>query len=151
MKSRAAFNVRHAIADIFAMVVFCFISGMLIEMVITGMTFEQSLASRLVSIPVNIVIAWPYGMYRDAVIQFGRRLWVGKLSTSMSDIFAYVSFQTPVYIGILLSVGASYDQIIMACATNALVSCGMGAIYGRFLDSCRRLFKVPSSTYMASH
>ncbi|GAB7491275.1 hypothetical protein OUHCRE21_46580 [Enterobacter hormaechei subsp. xiangfangensis] len=28
------------------------------------MSFEQSLYSRLVAIPVNILNAWPYGMYR---------------------------------------------------------------------------------------
>ncbi len=46
MKSRAPFCIRHAAADTFAMVVFCFISGMIIEILISGMTFQQSLASR---------------------------------------------------------------------------------------------------------
>ena len=59
-------RLRHAAADTFAMVVYCFVVGMIIEIFISGMTFEQSLSSRLVSIPVNILIAWPYGIYRDA-------------------------------------------------------------------------------------
>ncbi len=57
MKSRGPFCIRNAAADTFAMVVFCFITGMIIEILISGMTFEQSLASRTLSIPVNIAIA----------------------------------------------------------------------------------------------
>ncbi|MDW2035514.1 L-alanine exporter AlaE, partial [Vibrio sp. 665] len=49
MKSRGPFCIRHAAADTFAMVVFCFITGMIIEILISGMTFEQSLASRTLS------------------------------------------------------------------------------------------------------
>lgn len=143
MKSRAPFCVRHAAADTFAMVVFCFISGMLIEIFLSGMTFEQSLASRIVSVPVNIAIAWPYGIYRDYVLDLGDRVSANKFPRTVSDIFAYVSFQTPVYIGILFWVGASVDQVVMAAAINAVVSCGMGVIYGRFLDLCRRWFRVP--------
>lgn len=67
-------RLRHAVADTFAMVVYCSVVNMLIEIFLSGMTFEQSLSSRLVAIPVNIMIAWPYGMYRDAVMRFARRI-----------------------------------------------------------------------------
>jgi hypothetical protein len=59
-------RLRHAVADTFAMVVYCSVVNMLIEIFLSGMSFEQSLSSRLVAIPVNIIIAWPYGLYRDA-------------------------------------------------------------------------------------
>ena len=62
--SRAVSSWRSAAADTFALVVYCFIVGMAIEILISGMSFSQSLSSRLVSIPVNILIAWPYGRYR---------------------------------------------------------------------------------------
>lgn len=55
-----ASRARSAAADIFALVVYSFIVGMLIEVFISGMSFNQSLSSRLLSIPVNILIAWPY-------------------------------------------------------------------------------------------
>ena len=64
---------RNAAADTFAMVVFSFAAGMMIEIFISGMSFEQSLASRTLSIPVNIAIAWPYGMFRDYMIRTGMR------------------------------------------------------------------------------
>ncbi len=40
-------RLRHAVADTFAMVVYCSVVNMLIEIFLSGMTFEQSLSSRL--------------------------------------------------------------------------------------------------------
>ncbi|SHO58894.1 L-alanine exporter AlaE [Vibrio quintilis] len=139
----APFGIRHAAADTFAMVVFCFITGMCIEVFISEMTLEQSLASRLLSIPVNIVIALPYGFYRDAFLRLGRRFGDNPLIRNVCDLMAYVSFQSPVYAGILWSVGATTEQIITAVTSNILISCGLGVVYGHFLDICRRWFRVP--------
>lgn len=143
MKSKGPFCIRNAAADTFAMVVFCFVSGMIIEIFISGMTFEQSLASRLLSIPVNIAIAWPYGVFRDWVLRQGARVSTSSIAKNVSDLIAYVLFQSPVYAGILLAVGASSDQIITAVSSNAAISCGMGVLYGYFLDMCRKWFRVP--------
>lgn len=55
---------------------------------------------------------------------------------------AYVTFQSPVYVAILLVVGADWHQIMAAVSSNIVVSMLMGAVYGYFLDYCRRLFKV---------
>ncbi len=51
-------RLRHAVADTFAMVVYCSVVNMCIEVFLSGMSFEQSFYSRLVAIPVNILIAW---------------------------------------------------------------------------------------------
>jgi len=143
MKASGPFSIRHAAADTFAMVVFSFIAGMIIEIFVSGMTFEQSLASRVLSIPVNIAIAWPYGVFRDWVLKQGLRVnqrgWMKKLC----DLIAYVAFQSPAYALILLAVGASNEQIITAVSSNAVVSCALGVLYGYFLDYCRKWFKVP--------
>ncbi|HCC10337.1 MAG TPA: L-alanine exporter AlaE [Atlantibacter hermannii] len=135
-------RLRHAAADTFAMVVYCFVVGMIIEIFISGMTFEQSLSSRLVSIPVNILIAWPYGIYRDSFIRQAKRLSTGSWAKNLADVLAYVTFQSPVYAAILLFVGADWPQIVAAVSSNALISMLMGAAYGYFLDYCRRLFRV---------
>ena len=90
------------------MVVFSFVVGMLIEIFVSGMSFERSLASRVVSIPVNIAIAYPYGLYRDFIIKTGAKFVKSKLTKQFGDTFAYVSFQSPVYALILLSVGADF-------------------------------------------
>ncbi|MDO6579993.1 L-alanine exporter AlaE [Photobacterium sp. SP02] len=137
------FNVRNAAADTFAMVVFCFITGMMIEVFISGMTFQQSLASRTLSIPVNIAIAWPYGVFRDWMIRQGAKLSPLGRMKFVSDMLAYVLFQSPVYAAILWFVGAEPEQIMTAVATNALVSGVLGGVYGQFLEVCRRMFRVP--------
>ena len=134
---------RSAAADTFALVVYCFIAGMAIEILVSGMSFQQSLSSRLLSIPVNILIAWPYGRYRDLFIRIARRAdRYPFLLRNLADLLAYVSFQSPVYAAILWSVGADGQQIITAVASNAVVSMAMGVVYGYFLDYCRRLCRV---------
>ena len=139
-------RLRHAVADTFAMVVYCSVVNMLIEIFLSGMTFEQSLSSRLVAIPVNIIIAWPYGLYRDAIMRYARRISPKSGMRTLADVVAYVTFQSPVYVLILLSVGADWHQILAAVSSNAVVSLVMGAAYGYFLDFCRRLFRVEQYT-----
>ncbi|MGK9174718.1 L-alanine exporter AlaE [Yokenella regensburgei] len=135
-------RLRHAVADTFAMVVYCSVVNMVIEIFLSGMTFEQSLSSRLVAIPVNIIIAWPYGFYRDAFLRQARRITPASWMRNLADVLAYVTFQSPVYVAILLTVGADWQQIIAAVSSNIVLSMMMGAVYGYFLDYCRRLFKV---------
>ena len=117
-------RLRHAVADTFAMVVYCTVVNMMIEIFLSGMSFEQSLSSRLVAIPVNIIIAVPYGFYRDFAMRQARRVSTSGWMKNIADVVAYVTFQSPVYVAILL------------------VSMMMGAAYGYFLDYCRRLFRV---------
>lgn len=137
---------RIAAADTFALVVYCFIVGMAIEILISGMSFSQSLSSRLLSIPVNILIAWPYGRYRDFFITTARRFPHGQfLLRNLADLLAYVSFQSPVYAAILWSVGADSQQILAAVSSNAVISMAMGVAYGYFLEYCRKLFRVVPS------
>ena len=135
-------RLRHAVADTFAMVVYCSVVNMVIEIFLSGMSFEQSLSSRLVAIPVNILIAWPYGFYRDAFMRFTKRYSQASWAKNLADVLAYVTFQSPVYVAILWSVGADWRQIVAAASSNIIVSMLMGAAYGYFLDYCRRLFRI---------
>ncbi|WP_256549293.1 L-alanine exporter AlaE [Photobacterium sp. CCB-ST2H9] len=143
MAVKEQFNVRNAAADTFAMVVFCFITGMMIEVFVSGMTLQQSLASRTLAIPVNIAIAWPYGVFRDWMIRQGSQRSQQKWMKFLSDMLAYVLFQSPVYAAILWAVGAAPEQIMTAVASNAVVSGMLGGVYGQFLEACRRMFRVP--------
>lgn len=142
MFSRSS-RLRMAAADTFALVVYCFIAGMIIEIFLSGMTLQQSLSSRLLAVPVNIAIAWPFGLYRDSVLRLARRrcphrFWI----RNIADLLAYVSFQSPVYALILLAVGADMHQMTTAVASNAVASMILGVAYGYFLEYCRRLFHV---------
>ncbi|MEX0492777.1 L-alanine exporter AlaE [Raoultella terrigena] len=135
-------RLRHAVADTFAMVVYCTVVNMMIEIFLSGMTFEQSLSSRLVAIPVNIIIAVPYGFYRDRAMRLARHISPSGWMKNIADVVAYVTFQSPVYVAILFVVGADWHQIAAAVGSNIVVSMLMGAAYGYFLDYCRRLFRV---------
>lgn len=120
MKARGPFCIRHAAADTFAMVVFCFVTGMIIEIFVSGMTFQQSLASRTLSIPVNIAIAWPYGVFRDYVLRQGRRISPTGWMKNLSDLVAYVLFQSPVYAAILFTVGRFYRSNHYCCGHQCI-------------------------------
>lgn len=111
-------RLRHAVADTFAMVVYCTVVNMMIEIFLSGMTFEQSLSSRPVAIPVNIIIAVPYGIYRDFAMRQARRITPAGWMKNMADVLAYVTFQSPVYVAILWSVGADWHQIVAAVSSN---------------------------------
>lgn len=141
-----ASRLRSATADTFALVVYCFVTGMMIEIALSGMSLEQSLSSRLLSIPVNILIAWPYGIYRDRILRFAKRRGANHfIVRNLADLFAYVSFQSPVYVAILLAIGADSAQILTAVTSNVVISMVMGILYGYFLEYCRRLFRVAVS------
>ena len=78
-------RLRSAAADTFALVVYCFVIGMIIEIVISGMTFQQSLSSRLVSIPVSIEMhlsALPIVMLENI---FWLEIWQTYWHTSVSS------------------------------------------------------------------
>ena len=81
-------RLRHAVADTFAMVVYCTVVNMMIEIFLSGMTFKQSLPSRLVAIPVNIIIAVPYGIYRDFAMRQARRITPAGWMKNMADVLA---------------------------------------------------------------
>ncbi|MGL9722195.1 L-alanine exporter AlaE [Sodalis sp.] len=144
-------RLRSAAADTFALVVYCFFTGMAIEILLSGMSLQQSLSSRLLAIPVNVIIAWPFGQYRDAVLRLEwlhgpKQFW----TRNLADLLAYVSFQSPVYAVILLAVGVEWQQLIAAVASNAVASMVLGVVYGYFLEYCRRLFRVTGTLPVTS-
>ncbi|MET4758453.1 L-alanine exporter AlaE [Endozoicomonas sp. NE40] len=106
---------RETIADTFALISFGLVVGMSVELFVAGLSLEQSLHSRLLSIPVNLLIARPYGMYRDWIMARGRKVTSSSLMDSIMDIVAFLSFQMPVYAVLVGTSGASLDQVITAC------------------------------------
>lgn len=70
-RSRASHNfdtilkMRRFMADTTAMISFSFVVGMFIEIVISGLTFGQSLQSRITGIVVNLLTGGLYGKFRD--------------------------------------------------------------------------------------
>ena len=134
--------MRKFFADMVAVVIFSTVVGMLIEIIISGMTFGQSVQARLFAVPVNLITAVPYGMFRDWIFRLTKASAGGKVKKCIVDILIFVLFQVPLYAAILSFSGASIKQIIAACITMTIISFFIGRIMGIFIDSSRRLFKV---------
>jgi len=103
---------RQMAADTFALVSFAFVVGMVVEILVSGLTFHQSLQSRLLAIPLKLV-----------------------------DITAFSTFMMPQYAAVLGWVGADWGQIAVACGTVAAMSIAVGRPYGLYLVFCRRLLE----------
>ncbi len=99
---------RETLADIFALITFGLVVGMAVELLIAGLSVEQSIQSRLMSIPMNMLIARPYGIYRDWIMGLGNAV-NSKLGEFVMDILAFLSFQMPVYLILLATTGASLE------------------------------------------
>lgn len=127
------------IADIAAMTIFSFVLCMFIEVFIAGLTVFQSLQARGAAIPVNLLTGRPYGCFRDWLF---RRLGIDiktPLKAIMGDTLAFVLFQIPLYVLVLLFAGATWRQIFVSSVFMTAIFSLAGRPYGIFLDLCRRL------------
>lgn len=134
--------MRRFLSDTFAMIVFSTVFGMAIEVLISGMTFGQSIQARATAIPANLITARPYGIFRDWVFRTMDADNGSELRKGIADILAFVLFQIPLYATILWSSGASWYQIASACSSVTVLSVFMGRPYGLFLDFSRWLFST---------
>ena len=133
--------MRRYLADTFALFVFSMLAGMFTEIVVAGLTVEQSLYARLTALPVILITGRPYGLYRDWMW----RVWranEGVTRRLLADTAALISFQLPVYWVILAFVGATLWQIAAASVTATVILAVSGRPYGALLDVSRRLFGV---------
>lgn len=131
------------LVDTFALVVFSTVAGALTEYFIANLTIAQVVQTRIVALPVIIATARPYGIYRDWLQEkFKSTSDPGAIRATLQDMFAFVSFQVPVYAANLLIAGASLTQILAATGSALVILLVTGRPYGLFLEFCRRLFKV---------
>ncbi len=131
---------RDMLADTFAMITWGIVVGMCVEL-LAGLSFEQSLQSRLLSIPVNLVTARPYGLYRDWLIGRGQVIGTGFFQMVLLDVLAFISFQIPLYAGTVFLTGAGVEQVIVACTGQVGAMIIMGRPYGMYLQLCRNWFR----------
>jgi len=134
--------MRRFFVDTFAMITFSTVVGMMIEIFISGMTLGQSMQARLTAIPVNLLTARLYGIFRDWILQVMRTNEGGQVKKGIADILAFILFQVPLYAIILATSGANIRQIATACGTITILSAFMGRPYGIFLDFSRWLFRI---------
>ncbi|PJE80323.1 L-alanine exporter AlaE [invertebrate metagenome] len=131
---------RDTLADMFSLITFSFFTGMAIELLIAGLSFAQSLQSRLLSIPVNMILGRPYGLYRNWIMKKGRAHKGGTVRLALLDMLAYVTFQIPAYSMLVISTGASAEQVLSACIGQVGSFILLARPYGLYMQGFRTLF-----------
>lgn len=129
---------RNWLADTIALITFTVVTGMFVELAIVGMTLKQSLLSRLMCQPLNLTLGRFYGMYRDFVIAKIGGKNKTRLKETLGDIFSYLTFQLPPYIGILVVIGMDMESIITASVSQTIALVVLGAPYGQWLGFVRK-------------
>lgn len=122
--------------DTVATVVFFTIVAGLTELFIAGVAPIQVLAARLITIPIMILTGRPYGLWRDWIfMRFSPQHQMTKLA---ADIFAFLTFQVPVYITTLWIAGASFVEMKIAVSAAIFLMVISSRPFGMFLDLIRK-------------
>ena len=131
-------RTRSFVADTLALVIFFTIASGLNERFVVGLEWSELLVSRSIGAVLMVLTARPYGLWRDWFLAHVRPSTVrGRL---IADCLALLSFQVPIYIGIIVAGGAEGAGIVNGAIGFALLMLVLGGPYGLFLDFIRGLF-----------
>ena len=127
--------------DTTAMITFSTPIAMTNELFVVGMDFKQSLKTRAVATVVNLLTARIYGKFRNYIFNKCKTTndsrFLRRLST---DILAFVSFQAPLYAGLLLVNGVEESkEFLSGLAVITGLSGVIGRPYGVYLDTVRNI------------
>lgn len=136
-------RLRIIAADIAAMILFSTAMCMAIEVFVAGLTLFQSLQARAAAIPVNLLTGRPYGWFRDRLFRLLRIDASRPLKMILGDTLAFLVFQVPLYVAVLLLAGATWSQIALSSLSMSILFSIAGRPYGVFLEFCRKLAGVP--------
>lgn len=124
-------------ADTLALCVFFTATGILNERYVAGMDWSEVAVSRAVGLPLMVLTARPYGLWRDWAMT---RLPGPAL---LRDTVALLSFQAPIYAAIVLIGGADLAELGRAMAGVTAILLLSGRPYGLWLGVVRRAFGLP--------
>ncbi len=130
------------VIDTLAMVTFSWVVGMIVEIFISGLTLGQSLQSRVTGTLANVLTGGIYGKFHDWLFKITNTTNKNQIREFIVGTIAFVLFQVPLYVLILLSTGATVSQITIATATITVTSIFSGGPYEWFLTKIRHFFKV---------
>ena len=134
---------RTFVADTTALILFFTATGVLNERLVAGMAWEQVFHARLLGAVLILPVGRPYGIWRDWMMGHAGP---SRMSGVLWDSFALVSFQVPLYAGIIAASGASGRALAFGAlgATAIVLVCGRP--YGSFLNAMRSLMGVDRAT-----
>lgn len=129
---------RELLLDVFAMNSFSWAIAIPIELGLAGMGWREHLQVRLMAIFFNTLIARPFTLYRNWVVQrYGSG---GAVNAYLVDTFVFLSFQLPLYLLNMFLGGAGVAEMAIASLTFLMIAGALGRPYGIYLDWLRRLW-----------
>lgn len=132
---------KDASIDIFAMNTFSYAVAVPVELIISGMSWDEHLQVRLVALVLNTIVARPFGLWRIFVLnKFDINGSSSFSKNYFADTTAFLLFQLPLYIGNMVLGGADSSEILKAGLTISLIAGLLGRPYGIYLDWIRVQF-----------
>ena len=127
--------MKNYLIDTIGTVLFFTLIAALSELLIAGMEPKQVLTARLIMIPVMMITARPYGLWRDWFFANMRpQQWITNVA---SDIVAFVTFQVPVYVATLAFAGATIPEIGAAVSAAIVFMILLSRPFGLYLEALR--------------
>ncbi|AYD05191.1 L-alanine exporter AlaE [Neorhizobium sp. NCHU2750] len=139
--SRATDRRLEFLADTVALLLFFTATGALNERFVAGMQWDQVLHARILGAVLMVPVARPYGIWRDWVM---RRASDSRLSRTLWDSVALVTFQVPIYAAIIAVNGASGIGLLSGIVGATVMMLVLGRPYGAFLNWVRGMFGLPA-------
>jgi hypothetical protein len=137
---RQSISIRGYVADTLALLLFFTTTGIINERFIAGMTWDQVVHARLIGGVLMVPVGRPYGIWRDWMMRHAKGT---RLSQLFWDSVSLMSFQVPIYAGIIAFSGASGSGLLRGVLGAAVMMIVLGRPYGAFLNGVRRLFSLP--------
>lgn len=131
---------RQFAADTLALILFFTATGVLNERFISGMSWDEVLHARILGAALMVPVARPYGIWRDRLMQNASQR---KASRMFWDSLALVTFQVPIYAGIIAVSGASGRGLALGVLGATALMLASGRPYGAFLNWVRHRFGLP--------
>lgn len=129
--------------DTFAMNSFFFGVGMFNEVIVSGMTVEQSLKARAMGAVINTSAGRIYGKYRDWAL---KKLKVTEnssfLKKTASEICVFAVYAVPLNLAMYKIAGASNKSMIIAAAATTAACSFVARPYGVYQDWVRKKMGV---------
>ena len=140
LADKQSISIRGYIADTLALLLFFTTTGIINERFIAGMSWDQVLQARLIGGVLMVPVGRPYGVWRDWMMRHAKGT---RLSQLFWDSVSLMSFQVPIYAGIIAFSGASGMGLLRGVLGAAVMMIVLGRPYGAFLNWVRRLFSLP--------
>ena len=143
-----------------------FLGALIFEVTILRLNLHQLIISRAINGTSDLIGGWPYGLWRDWVINLViRKNWrfsqINPLLNLMKGIgwkipelkgkqlgntLAFACFQAPLYSLALLIAGAIWWKILMGFCIYLLIAPIGGPLYGKILETSRKTFNTNHET-----